>query len=266
MGGRRQKLVNVFTVIEPNPKKFTVFEETTAEDIILECCKSLQIGPVARHLFALRFHNGNEFVSPGVRILESNRSDFDFRLRYKVSSVNKVPPFKRLERIDTRAYNYYFHQARSDILDNKIPDISYSKNKDELVGLGVVDMYRVMLEQGVSRNEVESDYKKYIPKEVRRHHYNIFVKKPVRNCLSDVISSNIMNIIDVINAYLQQFEDMAPNYLTEEYKAVMDDAGTLRNVIIKVDPYNKKFPGVSFCYEGKIEVTACVVNFFYVII
>lgn len=47
-----------------------------------------------------------------------------------------------LKRIDERAYDYYFQQARSDVMENKVPDIVYERHKRELIGLGVSDMYR----------------------------------------------------------------------------------------------------------------------------
>ena len=48
----------------------------------------------------------------------------------------------RLKQVDRRAYDYYFQQARDDVLENKVPDIVYERHKRELIGLGVSDMYR----------------------------------------------------------------------------------------------------------------------------
>lgn len=77
-----------------------------------------------------------------------------------------------------------------------------------------------MLEKQLSRETVESEYKKYIPKEcIKRHAF--FVKKPIYNALAE-ISGEHLDASYVKEQYLQQFEGMAPNYLYEEYKALMD--------------------------------------------
>lgn len=91
---------------------------------------------MARHLFALRSHSSKLWFPCGHKLESGEKSKFDFRLRFKPSSV------QRLKQIDEQAYNYYFQQARNDIMDNNVPDIIYERHKRELIGLGVSDMYR----------------------------------------------------------------------------------------------------------------------------
>ncbi|XP_012263583.2 tyrosine-protein kinase hopscotch [Athalia rosae] len=185
--------------------------EWTAEDLCIKVCRQIGIGPVSRHLFALRNRSSKLWFPPGHK-LENEKAKFDFRLRFKPSSI------QRLKQIDAKAYDYYFHQARADVLDNKVSDIIYEKHKRELIGLGVSDMYRVMLEKDIPREIVESDYKKYIPKEcIKRHSF--FIKKPIHNALGRISGHDASYVKD---QYLNQFESMAPNYLSEEYKALMD--------------------------------------------
>jgi Janus kinase 2 len=75
-----------------------------------------------------------------------------------------------------------------------------------------------MLEKDVAREIVESDYKKYIPKEcIKRHSF--FIKKPIHNALARISGHDASFVKE---QYLNQFETMAPNYLCEEYKALMD--------------------------------------------
>lgn len=79
---------------------------------------------------------------------------------------------------------------------------------------------RVMLEKQLPQATVESDYKKYIPKEcIKRHAF--FVKKPIYNALTGISKENL-DASYVKEQYLQQFESMAPNYLYEEYTAYMN--------------------------------------------
>jgi len=102
-------------------------------------------------------------------------------------------------------------------MNSKVPDIIYDKHKHELIGLGVSDMYRVTLEQKLSQQIIESDYKKYIPKErIRRHAF--FIKKPIHRALTRISGHNA----SYVKEYLKQSECMAPNYPYEEYKALMD--------------------------------------------
>ncbi|XP_012288894.1 tyrosine-protein kinase hopscotch [Orussus abietinus] len=184
----------------------------TTEDLCIKVCKQIGIGPVARHLFALRNRSTRLWYPAGHRLEGKDKPKFDFRLRFKPSSL------KRLKVIDAKAYDYYFQQARADVLDNKVPDIVYERHKRELIGLGVSDMYRVMLEKDIPREIVESDYKKYIPKEcIKRHSF--FIKKPIHNALARISGHDASYVKE---QYLNQFECMAPNYPCEEYKALMD--------------------------------------------
>ncbi|CAK9807573.1 Tyrosine-protein kinase hopscotch [Anthophora plagiata] len=206
------RLAIVYVANEEKELPLTITYGQTIEDLCIKVCKSFGIGPVARHLFALRNHY-TKLWYPLAHYLElKEKNKFDFRLRFKPSSL------RRLKQIDVNAYDYYFQQARSDVMDNKVPDIVYERHKQELIGLGVCDMYRVMLEKGVPRETVESEYRKYIPKEcIKRHAF--FIKKPIHNALRK-ISGYDANYVK--EQYLKQFECMAPNYPYEEYEALMD--------------------------------------------
>lgn len=149
----------------------TITRSTTAEDVCIYVCNKLNISPLTRHLFALQTSK-NVFAMPSATFGETP-GPVDFRIRFRVANIMK------LKKLDTNAYNYYFHQARKDVWQNRIPEISYDKHKRELVGLGITDMYRVMLEKKISRETVVSEYRKYIPKEVFKKH-GIFVKSPIK--------------------------------------------------------------------------------------
>lgn len=246
------QFIKVYDVIHKEPLNCPIDKETRAEDIIIDLCQRFNIKPVARHLFALCFHNNKEWVSPLVKLIESKVTVFDFRLRFKILDSTK------LRTIDNEAYNFFFHQARNDVLNNKISDISYEKNKRELLGMGVADMYRDMLETGVSREVVESNYKKYIPREVYKHHM-FFVKQPMHDSLESIerhAKTSKYEAWFVKNQYLKQLESLAPNYLCEDYKAFIDEGGTVIGVKINVNPYDKEYPGIKFMYDGKKEVSS----------
>ncbi|XP_014205005.1 tyrosine-protein kinase hopscotch [Copidosoma floridanum] len=190
----------------------TYVNGSTAEDLCMKICQQLGIGPVARHLFALKNKATDNWYHASYKFDGKDKYKLDFRLRFKPSSL------QRLKRVDVKAHDYYFQQARSDVLDNKVPDIVYEKHKKELIGLSVSDMYRVMLEKEMTREVIESDYKKYIPKEcIKRHSF--FIKKPIHDALGKISAQDSLFVRE---QYLKQFENMAPNYLCEEYKAMME--------------------------------------------
>ncbi|XP_029033401.1 tyrosine-protein kinase hopscotch isoform X4 [Osmia bicornis bicornis] len=202
----------VYVANEEKELTYSIAYGQTIEDLSIKICKSLGIGPVARHLFAVRNHYTKLWYSLAHHLEAKDKNKFDFRLRFKPSSLY------RLKQIDENAYDYYFQQARADVMDNKVPDIVYERHKQELIGLGVSDMYRVMLEKKVPRETVESEYRKYIPKEcIKRHAF--FIKKPIHNALRK-ISGHDANYVK--EQYLKQFQCMAPNYPYEEYEALMD--------------------------------------------
>lgn len=151
---------------------------TTAEDVCVTLCKQLEIGPVARHLFALRVTDKGIYLKPSAEFGPKNPS-FDLRIRFKPASVQK------LKKIDIKAYDYYFYQVRQDVLENKVPDIVYDKYRKELLGLGITDMYRVMLEKNIPKETLENEYKKYMPKEVFKRHF-FFLRKPIHNYLGQL--------------------------------------------------------------------------------
>ncbi|KAF4530900.1 hypothetical protein B566_EDAN017815, partial [Ephemera danica] len=246
--GEGIQTVIVHLCIDDEFRKIAVGKScSTAEDLCINISRSLKIGPVARHLFALRLHHNTQiWLSPKTDLASCEHSEFDFRLRFRLSS------FGRLKKIDPIAFNYFFHQCKGDIMENKIPEISYDKHKRELVGLGVADMYRVILEKKVDSETVENEYKKYIPQEVVKRH-PFFIKKPIRESLQKIQRCGQRDPAYVKGVYVKQFEEMAPNYMTEEFKSLTDEGGIVYKVNLSVNPFHKVYPGVYVCIEGKKE-------------
>ncbi|KAF5275199.1 hypothetical protein FQR65_LT04231 [Abscondita terminalis] len=214
--------------------------KTIAEDVCLTLCKQLSIGPVARHLFALRITGKQIYIPSNSKF--TGKHSYDFRIRYKMANT------ANLKEIDKNAYDYYFYQVRSDVLENKIPDLVYENCKRELVGLGVTDMYRVMIEKDLTRESVESDYKNYIPKEVLKRH-SIFIKKPIHDSLGNIEKAGHDSWY-IKKEYLKQLETMAPEYLAEQYKAITDQDGTGCDICVKVSAFHATQPGIRVSFES----------------
>ena len=64
---------------------------STAEDLCIHLCRSLKIGPVARHLFALRLHsNVQVWLSPNTVLAARDQLEFDFRLRFRIATFSRL--------------------------------------------------------------------------------------------------------------------------------------------------------------------------------
>lgn len=231
--------------------KVPIQETTTCEDVCNEIAKILRIGPICRHLFSLRLHDTKIWLFPSFRMQDAKSSTiFDYRIRFK------VPKLSRLKQTDLEAFNYYYHQVRRDVIDNHVPDIHYEKHKGELLGLGVTDMYRVMIDEGVSLEQVKADYKKYIPLSLFKNHF-FFIKPKIHDSLSKIKISRDQDGWFVKEEYLNLFDKIAPNYLSENYDAQVDEHGSVRLISMQVNPYHKEEPGIRYKFEGKDEVRLC---------
>ncbi|KAG5896415.1 hypothetical protein JTB14_022498 [Gonioctena quinquepunctata] len=239
-------VLTVNLVLDTKPITVPINSSTTCEDVCIHICKQLNIGTLTRHLFALRVFGKHVFI-PSASTLSETFGDkpilLDFRIRFKVPNVT------RLKKLDINAYNYFFHQARNDVLENKIPGIIYEKYRRELIGLGITDMYRVMLEKDIPRETVQNEYKKYIPKEVLKRH-SFFIKGPIQDTLRK-LQRSVHEASFVKAEYLRQLDIIAPEYLSESFKAVVDQDGSICNIIVNVSPYHSTEPGVRYCMESK---------------
>ncbi|GJQ66748.1 hypothetical protein Trydic_g4688 [Trypoxylus dichotomus] len=241
-------VLKVYLAVDNKIEEVPCVATASAEDICILLCRKLGIGTVARHLFALRIHGKQVFLMQSASFTEKVK-EYDLRIRFKVAST------KKLKKIDIKAYDYYFHQARNDVLENKIPDLVYEKYRKEVVGLGITDMYRVMLEKEILQETVENDYKKYIPKEVLKRHA-FFVKKPIHEYLSRM--KKVGHDAWFVKAeYLRQLELMVPEYLAEDYKAVTEEDGVISSLIVRVSPFATE-PGIKYCLETKKDKWHCI--------
>lgn len=84
--------------------------------------------------------------------------------------------------MDKYAFNYCFHQMRADFLNGNILEIL--KLKDSALGLAVADMLRMMLEQNMSLDAVQKDYRSFLPKEINKN-YKFGIKKPIQRALME---------------------------------------------------------------------------------
>lgn len=228
-------------------------KEITVEEACTLVAIKLGIGPLSRHLFSLRINATGEWLSQHFTLQSITTTDvFVYRLRFKVVNL------RRFKEIDLSAFNYYFYQVRTDVLSNNVKNLNYEKEKANILGLTVADMFRVMLEDKASLAELEARYKSFIPKIILKNHWiNVQIKKQVIANLSTVARGHISdNPWFVKEEYLNHFDSTAPDYLVEDYTAQIDEKGIVRFVTILVNPHDPDNPGIQFTYTGKNDVKA----------
>ncbi|XP_066257100.1 tyrosine-protein kinase hopscotch-like [Euwallacea similis] len=218
---------------------------TIADEVCVAICTHLNIGPSARHIFALRVSSKN-FLHPTATFQDST-SSLEFRIRFKVASLAK------LKKLDSNAFEYYYHQTRLDVIECNVPDIVYEKHRAELLGLAITDMFRVVMEKEVSVEAIEQDYRKFVPKVLLKKH-RFFVKKPIRKNLVNLckaVKDKPFSADFLKSQYLGEVDLIAPEYLSETFKAVIDVDGRSCYIIVKVTPPHVPNSGVKYCWESK---------------
>lgn len=81
-----------------------------------------------------------------------------------------MPKLAILKERSERAYDYFYYQVRYDVINNAIPEISYKKLKNEILGLCVADMGVEMVENNKTIKYLVKNYEKYIPEQITKRH------------------------------------------------------------------------------------------------
>ncbi|XP_035781040.1 tyrosine-protein kinase hopscotch-like isoform X1 [Anopheles albimanus] len=194
-------------------------EKDTCEDICRWICEKLKIRPLVFSLIGLRIHG--DTVTHTRFLAGCNRPStdrkYDFRVRFK------IPDLSCLKTLDQSLFNYYYSQLRYDLLQNRIPEINYQKqdHKSRVLGYSVNDMYRKMIEDNVTLDELRRDIDKYIPRKINRE-YSLFLFNKAHKEIFEKLSSIRNRDHDlnyVKNVYINDIDNIAPGYLYEEYNA-----------------------------------------------
>lgn len=159
---------SVFLYTENEYRTIPFGVDDNCEAICRDLCKDVGITPLVCSLFSLRVNKSEHFL-PNCRPVQPN-GKYEFRVRYQVPSLSS---FKRM---DKKAYNYFYHQVKSDLVSNLIPELDYPNHKTKVVGLIVTSMYIEMLEKNVTIDELAKKYRSYVPPKYLKKH--IFIIKP----------------------------------------------------------------------------------------
>lgn len=166
---------SVFLYIENDFRNIPFGVDDNCEAICRELCKDLNIAPIMCSLFSLRIKGTTNFL-PNCRPVLPNVK-YEFRVRYQIPYL---PTFKKL---DKKAYNYYFHQVKSDLVNNVIPeiDLSNKKHKDKVMGLAVASMYIELLEKNLSIDQLMKSCENHVPRRLIKKH--LFVRSTIEEYL-----------------------------------------------------------------------------------
>ncbi|XP_061389403.1 tyrosine-protein kinase hopscotch [Musca vetustissima] len=187
----------------------------TCEEICIDLSRRLGILPNTRLLFGLRVFdddNNEQWCLPGQPL--SPGVVYCFRMRFKVPLIDG-----QLQSMDPNAYEYLYNQMRYDMVHECIPSIRYPRKKDNVMGLGAVDMYIDYLEQRGTVERIESNYKRYLPRPLVKAH--IFVKRKICNSFRSLRQRNI-ELVRVKWNYVLELNNLAPDYLLETFAGFVD--------------------------------------------
>ena len=254
-------------------RRFIEYEHlrsATCEDICIDFSRNMDILPNTRYLFGLRVFEeaaNDEWCPPGEE-LQPNVT-YCFRMRFKIPSLDV-----QLRTMDAKAFEYLYNQMRYDMVHECIPAIKYPLKKDNVMGLGAVNMYIDLLEQRDSIERIESNYKRYLPRPLVRAH-KIFIKGKI--CKSfRLLRQTQIDLKQVKWHYVHELNTLATDYLLETFVGIVDFipgdiiseasndgivSPTTAKVYIKLDLYDTPEPGMKVARitsKDKIEVSNCM--------
>uniref|UniRef100_A0A1B0DHM0 Protein kinase domain-containing protein n=1 Tax=Phlebotomus papatasi TaxID=29031 RepID=A0A1B0DHM0_PHLPP len=168
-----------------------------------------------------------------------------------------MPDVLQLKELDKQLFKYYFSQVKHDLLHNKIPHLEYSDHTQKIMGLVLTDMYLEMVQDKVTPQDLIGRYKRYVPKVILKGHPKFFIRRAIKREL-DAIEKLDHDPFYIIQSYISEMSNIAPEYLTEEYSAnspylERDQAGKTGwcPVTMEINPYHSEKPGLRVHYSYK---------------
>lgn len=255
-------------------RKFIDYEhrpDAVCEDICLDFCRELRIRPNTRYLFGLRSISQNNAQCPATWLLPGQLLQPDviycFRIRFKVPSIDV-----HLQCMDPESYEYLYNQMRYDVVHECIPEIRYPQKKDNVMGLGAVNMYIDLLEERDTAERIENNYKQYLPRPLLKAH-KIFGKRKICKTFRGLRQMQ-HDLGQVKWIYIHEVSKLAPDYLIETFVGIVDfipgvkrctaskDGNAIINcpqiqVYIRLDLLDNSEPGLKvarFAQKEKLEV------------
>ncbi|KAG8180450.1 hypothetical protein JTE90_022795 [Oedothorax gibbosus] len=217
-------------------------DSLVAEDLIIESCKYLKIGPVARPLFSLWNPSDSLWfpLNKEFEIKNGQQWYLHLRLRFKAPSVKDL-----IEKTNVHLLNYYFHQARNDFLEGRITELCQGQLRESALGLVATDIIRVMLEKQETPETMKLNSRNFIPPVLKKNPlWDNFLCDPLQKAVSRGWKNCRQNPEFVKEKYLQQLTELVPDYGAELHSVLIDESGKVYEVDLVVNPYHPTYPGI----------------------
>ncbi|KAG1679050.1 Tyrosine-protein kinase JAK2 [Nymphon striatum] len=229
--------VLVFFLNESPPLKLPVEKiGKTAEDLCIAACKHCNIGPICRHLFALKTSDG-VYLNPNMVFTPTEAIgtfSYILRMRYRISNVNK------LQNYDIYAFNYLFHQMHYDIFTEGIlPCSFFTKFPIELC---VSNMLRTIVKHGWSVDAVISVMKNHVPRNIPLFKF-VFNRKKLEKVFRLEAKGSFLNKLLVMERFIRAVYDLIPDYGSETFDVLFD---MKKQGLLTVIPFSKNSPQIYF--------------------
>ncbi|XP_015930975.1 tyrosine-protein kinase JAK2 [Parasteatoda tepidariorum] len=241
-----EAVVNIEFYTQEKPMVFQGEDCYVVEDLIIESCKYLGIGPLPRHLFGLYSPLYKIWFPLCSELRDIGKTwDLCLRLRYRLPSTKRL-----IEKGDARTFNYYFHQVRTDFLEGKIPELF--KFRESALGLVATDIIRLMLEMKLTPDTMKYNCRDFFPQELKRSPLlDSFLQGPLEKAVTKGWQNSRQNSEFVKEKYLEQMLDLVPDYGSEVYSVRIDEGGRVHEVDVVVNPFHPIFPGLRIKIPGR---------------
>lgn len=206
------------------------------EDVCTQCCRDLEILPAARHLFALRNESSQLYANPS-DLLEASDDSYELRLRFWPSLAN-------LSRIGPKALNYFYRQVCDEFVDGQIIAFNNKSNQSIALGLAVTAMYCHMKDYGTRMNDVLTNYKRFVPRMVRRNSNLKYSTESLKTRLSQVVQNPPGETWFCKQQFLKTVALTANEYPVERYPVRIEEGEELIEFELIIQPMSVENPGV----------------------
>ena len=246
--------VSVKIVSSSSPSIFPISDGMSFEDVCIHCCRDLKILPAIRHLFAVRNEETLLFEAPSDLVQAKTKDRYELRLRFWPAPAN-------LSSIGTEALNYLYVQACNDFVEGRITTFNNKSLQSVALGLSVTAMYCHMQDCRMPMNDVLTNYKRFVPKIVRKNANLHLSVESLKKNLKQVRANPPGETWLCKEQFLRLIIQTAPEYPTERYPVKMDDEEDLVEFDLIIQPLNPDYRGVKLQSVKKKIVTKFKINF-----
>lgn len=218
------------------PGIIPIVDGLSFEDVCIQCCRDLGILPASRHLFAIWNVNSNLYASPS-DLLQASDAQYELRLRFWPSIAN-------MSAIGSKALNYFYQQVCEDFVEGKITILNNRTHQKVALGLAITAMYCHMKDHNAKMTDVLVNYKKFVPKMVRRNSNLKYSTESLKTGLNQVVQNPPGETWFCKQQFLRKVAQIATDYPVERYPVRVEEGEELLDFDLIIQPMSAEQPGV----------------------